>query len=120
MQSHLDRPVGWTLSISIGTAADFTVGCPPEPGSMYDSYAKHLPLPGQQPPGVHLKLHSGDALLFQGHRVFHSVDGVDPPSESTSSVPAWAEGLLRGQQLDDAHSWQPARLALLFRDQNSG
>eukprot|EP00873_Tetraselmis_striata_P027606 jgi/Tetstr1/447870/TSEL_035180.t1 len=117
MQSHLDRPEGWTLSISVGASAKFTIGCPPEPGSMYDCYGKHLPLAGQQPPGISLELRAGDALLFQGHRVFHSVDGMAPGSGASPA--GWREALLAGQKAEDTGAWAPARLALLFRDQNT-
>jgi len=125
MQSHLDRPVGWTLSISIGVSAKFSVGCPPEPGSMYANYARHLPLPGQGPPGVSFQLHGGDAMLFRGHRVFHSVDGLvdDQRGDWEAGQPTseWAKGLLAGQpETSDGgcDCWRPLRLALLFRDQN--
>ena len=120
MQSHLDRPVGWTLSVSVGATARFTIGCPPEPGSMYDSYARHLPLPGQEPPGVQIEIHGGDALLFRGHRVFHSVDGM-ADNGSGHSPESWSDGVLSGQAVQEhCCPWSPARLAVLFRDQNGG
>ena len=33
MAPHLDRPVGWTLSVCVGGDATCTVGCPPAKGS---------------------------------------------------------------------------------------
>jgi len=41
MASHLDRPVGWTLSVSVGRPVRFNLGRPPESRGMYANYAAH-------------------------------------------------------------------------------
>ena len=107
MAPHLDRPVGWTLSICIGGDASVTLGCPPPPGSCYESFNASRALPGQHAPGTTVALRAGDALLFQGHAVFHSVD--------SASAASAALGVDLGVPRDS--KWTPARLALLFRDQ---
>jgi hypothetical protein len=88
-------------------------------------------------------LRSGDVALFRGHAVFHAVDGfadegveygssrnMDRPEESVESgdekdesgkqMPpnGWADSLVAcsgGETPRDG--WRPARLALLFRDE---
>ena len=78
MASHLDRPVGWTLSVSVGKPVAFVLGRPPAPdAAMYGDFAaeKADASPEQKPPGVVVVVRSGDALLFRGHAVFHAVDG---------------------------------------------
>ena len=83
MQSHLDRPIGWTLSLSVGRAVTFNLGRHPTPGSMYESSTNFAnAAPGQGGMGVDVVLRSGDAALFRGHAVFHAVDGFadeEPP-----------------------------------------
>ena len=150
MQSHLDRPVGWTLSVSVGRPVRFNLGRPPEPGSMYANYAGHKAAPGQAAPGINVVVNSGDALLFRGHAVFHAVDGfadeagsdsgvveknsargsdggdsdVGPPGEIIEEEAAaslapddWAERLQSAAKARAGDGWAPARLALLFRDE---
>jgi len=144
MQSHLDRPIGWTLSLSVGRAVTFNLGRHPTPGSMYESSTNFAnAAPGQGGMGVDVVLRSGDAALFRGHAVFHAVDGfadegveygssrnMDRPEESVESgdekdesgkqMPpnGWADSLVAcsgGETPRDG--WRPARLALLFRDE---
>ena len=55
MASHLDRPVGWTLSISVGKKVVFALGRPPSKDAlMYGDFAKQkvATSPEQKPPGV--------------------------------------------------------------------
>jgi len=144
MQSHLDRPVGWTLSVSVGRPVRFNLGREPEDGSMYRSSTNFAnAAPGQGGAGIDVVLRSGDVALFRGHAVFHAVDGfadegveygssrnMDRPEESVESgdesatgektkMPdGWADSLVAcsgGETPRDG--WRPARLALLFRDE---
>ena len=152
MQSHLDRPVGWTLSISVGRPVRFNFGRPPAEDGQYAAYAPGAATPGQAAPGIDVVLRGGDAALFRGHAVFHAVDGfadededaeedageveevdaedsgsvVSPGRARVAAAPGdWATRLLaaatrRGGEGDDEgdarDGWVPARLALLFRD----
>ena len=143
MQSHLDRPIGWTLSLSVGRAVTFNLGRPPTPGSMYHASTNLAnAAPGQGGAGVDVTLRSGDAALFRGHAVFHAVDGFadDEPgvldghgttrragrmgkddgadSESFEAPEGWASRLLAPSRATPPRDgWEPARLALLFRDE---
>ena len=146
MQSHLDRPVGWTLSVSVGRPVRFNLGRPPPENGMYANYAAHRAAEGQTGPGVDVVVESGDALLFRGHAVFHAVDGFADVNEDeddggegrggggggggyggeTSSVDTssfapppsdWAKRLQSAAKGQTAGGWRPARLALLFRDE---
>ena len=144
MQSHLDRPVGWTLSVSVGRPVRFNLGREPEDGSMYRSSTNFAnAAPGQGGAGIDVVLRSGDVALFRGHAVFHAVDGfadegvessswnMDRPEsgvekdddesatgEKTKTPDGWADSLVAcsgGETPRDG--WRPARLALLFRDE---
>ena len=128
MASHLDRPVGWTLSVSVGKPVAFALGRPPAPdAAMYGDFAavKADASPEQKPPGVAVVVRSGDALLFRGHAVFHAVDGfveeTDEDAFSTFSAldatrdGAWRERLLAPARSAPRAGWKPERLALLFR-----
>ena len=134
MQSHLDRPIGWTLSLSVGRAVTFNLGRRPTPGSMYASSTNHAnAAPGQGGAGVDVILRSGDAALFRGHAVFHAVDrfadeeptrvdadggGGDGGGISSSAPEGWASRLLAPSRATPSRDgWEPARLALLFRDE---
>lgn len=137
MQSHLDRPIGWTLSLSVGRAVTFNLGRHPTPGSMYESSTNFAnAAPGQGGMGVDVVLRSGDAALFRGHAVFHAVDGFadeEPPGVdgygmtrgekdgegiSFSAPEGWASRLLAPSRCEPPRDgWAPARLALLFRDE---
>ena len=135
MQSHLDRPIGWTLSLSVGRAVTFNLGRHPTPGSMYASSTNYAnAAPGQGGAGVDVILRSGDAALFRGHAVFHAVDGFADEEPGTtrgavggggdwggisSSAPeGWASRLLAPSRATPSRDgWEPARLALLFRDE---
>ena len=81
MSSHLDRPVGWTVSVSLGRATRFNLGRPPEPGSQYAAHAPGVAAEGQGGAGVDVVLRDGDALMFRGHAVFHAVDGFADEGE---------------------------------------
>jgi hypothetical protein len=88
MASHLDRPVGWTLSVSVGKPVVFALGRPPSKDAlMYGDFAKQkvATSPEQKPPGVSVVVRSGDALLFRGHAVFHAVDGFVEEEEEEMS-----------------------------------
>ena len=144
MQSHLDRPVGWTLSVSVGRPVRFNLGREPEDGSMYRSSTNFAnAAPGQGGAGIDVVLRSGDVALFRGHAVFHAVDGfadegveygssrnMDRPEESVESgdekdesgkqMPpnGWADSLVACSGCEPPRDgWRPARLALLFRDE---
>lgn len=53
---------------------------------------------------THLRLESGDALLFRGESTFHGVDGLFP-----GTAPAfWTNG--------DIQSYGMSRMVLIFRD----
>ena len=115
MSSHLDRPVGWTLSVSVGRSVIFNLGRPPDKNKkeMYGDYAHEKAAPGQTAPGVTLTVNSGDALLFRGHAVFHAVDGFAERSDTEAKKCA-LEGLSSSPRKNE-NSWRPQRLALLFR-----
>ena len=130
MASHLDRPVGWTLSVSVGKPVAFVLGRPPAPdAAMYGDFAaeKADASPEQKPPGVVVVVRSGDALLFRGHAVFHAVDGFaeDEGEDALAAelekgkkrtLPeAWRERLLAPARAAPSAGWRPERLALLFR-----
>ena len=132
MASHLDRPVGWTVSVSVGKPVAFVLGRPPAPdAAMYGDFAaeKADASPEQKPPGVVVVVRSGDALLFRGHAVFHAVDGFaeDEGEEALAAeqgfgggkkrtLPeAWRERLLAPARAAPSAGWRPERLALLFR-----
>ena len=133
MASHLDRPVGWTLSVSVGKPVAFVLGRPPAPdAAMYGDFAaeKADASPEQKPPGVVVVVRSGDALLFRGHAVFHAVDGFaeDEGEDALAAeeggsgggkkriLPeAWRERLLAPARAAPCAGWRPERLALLFR-----
>ena len=127
MASHLDRPVGWTLSVSVGEPVAFALGRPPAPdAAMYGDFAaaKADAEPEQKPPGVTVVVRSGDALLFRGHAVFHAVDGfVEEGDEDAfgraaldeKPGAAWRERLLAPAREAPRAGWKPKRLALLFR-----
>ena len=128
MASHLDRPVGWTLSVSVGKPVSFALGRPPsKDAAMYGDFAKNkvAASPEQKPPGVAVVVRSGDALLFRGHAVFHAVDGfVEEEEEELLSrkktfdgkhTPGWRERLLLSARASPRAGWKPERLALLFR-----
>jgi hypothetical protein len=128
MASHLDRPVGWTLSVSVGKPVVFALGRPPSKDAlMYGDFAKQkvATSPEQKPPGVSVVVRSGDALLFRGHAVFHAVDGfVEEEEEEMSKTfdgdgkhgtPLWRERLLAPARASPRFGWRPERLALLFR-----
>ena len=126
MQSHLDRPVGWTLSVSVGRPVRFNLGREPEDGSMYRSSTNFAnAAPGQGGAGIDVVLRSGDVALFRGHAVFHAVDGfveeTDEDAFSTFSAldatrdGAWRERLLAPARSAPRAGWKPERLALLFR-----
>jgi hypothetical protein len=128
MASHLDRPVGWTLSVSVGKPCYFALGRPPSKDAlMYGDFAKQkvATSPEQKPPGVSVVVRSGDALLFRGHAVFHAVDGfVEEEEEEMSKTfdgdgkhgtPLWRERLLAPARASPRFGWRPERLALLFR-----
>ena len=61
---HLDRPVGWTLSVCVGGDATVTLGCPPPPGSNYENFNAARALPNQHAPGTTVVLRAGDALYI--------------------------------------------------------
>ena len=127
MASHLDRPVGWTLSVSVGKPVVFALGRPPSKDAlMYGDFAKQkvATSPEQKPPGVAVVVRSGDALLFRGHAVFHAVDGfVEEEEEEMSKTfdgdgkhtNLWRERLLAPARASPRFGWRPERLALLFR-----
>jgi hypothetical protein len=125
MSSHLDRPVGWTLSVSLGRSARFNLGRPPaKDAAMYGDFSAGRAAPGQTAPGLDVLVNSGDALLFRGHAVFHAVDGLCEASETSGvqteserrrgKLPNPAEGPL--DVLRNANGTRrPARVSLLFR-----
>jgi hypothetical protein len=113
MAPHLDRPVGWTLSVSVGASVSFSIGREPKQGDMYESYAKHKAFPGQGGENaLDIVINDGDAILFRGDRVFHSCDGfVGSEPASDESLRA----LTRDQEMPEGY--EPGRLALLFREE---
>lgn len=113
MAPHLDRPVGWTLSVSVGASVSFSIGREPQQGDMYESYAKHKAFPGQGGENaLDIVINDGDAILFRGDRVFHSCDGfVGSEPASDESLRA----LTRDQEMPEGY--EPGRLALLFREE---
>ena len=120
MSSHLDRPVGWTVSVSLGRATRFNLGRPPEPGSQYAAHAPGVAAEGQGGAGVDVVLRDGDALMFRGHAVFHAVDGFadEGEGEGEGGGAGDAGARLRVGDADaNRRGWAPARLALLFRDE---
>jgi hypothetical protein len=127
MSSHLDRPVGWTLSLSIGRPVRFNLGRRPVKGDQYADYNEAAAAEGQDGDGVDVVVESGDALLFRGHAVFHAVDGfADVPGdgddrdagERVSGPPSdWSAALTSRAKASASNGWSPARLALLFRDE---
>ena len=138
MSSHLDRPVGWTLSLSIGRPVRFNLGRRPVKGEQYADYNEAAAAEGQDGDGVDVVVESGDALLFRGHAVFHAVDGfADVPGdgdagdgdagdagnagdagERVSGPPSdWSAALTSRAKATASNGWSPARLALLFRDE---
>ena len=127
MSSHLDRPVGWTLSLSIGRPVRFNLGRRPVKGDQYADYNEAAAAEGQDGDGVDVVVESGDALLFRGHAVVHAVDGfADVPGdgdagdarERVSGPPSdWSAALTSRAKATASNGWSPARLALLFRDE---
>ena len=122
MSSHLDRPVGWTVSVSLGRATRFNLGRPPEPGSQYAAHAPGVAAEGQGGAGVDVILRDGDALMFRGHAVFHAVDGFADEGEGEGEGEEGGSGdagarLRVGDADANRRGWAPARLALLFRDE---
>ena len=134
MSSHLDRPVGWTLSLSIGRPVRFNLGRRPVKGDQYADFNEAVAVEGQDGDGVEVVVESGDALLFRGHAVFHAVDGfADIPGDGdagagdagdgdarvqVSGPPSdWSAALTSRAKATARDGWAPARLALLFRDE---
>ena len=139
MSSHLDRPVGWTLSLSIGRPVRFNLGRRPVKGDQYADFNEAAAVEGQDGDGVEVVVESGDALLFRGHAVFHAVDGfADVPGDGdagdgdagdgdagdgdagvqVSGPPSdWSAALTLRAKATERDGWAPARLALLFRDE---
>ena len=112
MAPHLDRGVGWVVSISLGgRPTRMTIGKPPARGSMYDAYAQSRPVEGQDL-GVEIVVNDGDAVIFRGDRVFHSVDGF--AGEPVVGHDEWARALVGANGVD---GYGVGRLALLFRDE---
>jgi hypothetical protein len=113
MAPHLDRPVGWTLSVSVGRPVRFSIGREPKQGDMYESYARHKAFPGQGGENaLDIVINDGDAILFRGDRVFHSCDGFvgfEPASDES------LRALMHGQETPQGY--EPGRLALLFREE---
>ena len=109
MSTHLDRPVGWTLSVSVGRAARMTIGRAPEAGEQYDKLGKDRAIDGQRE--VEVEIRSGDCLLFRGDRVFHSVDGL---GAERGAPLEWAQALTQDSAVD---GYVPGRMALLFREE---
>jgi hypothetical protein len=112
MAPHLDRGVGWVVSISLGgRPTRMTIGKPPARGSMYDAYAQSRPVEGQDL-GVEIVVNDGDAVIFRGDRVFHSVDGF--AGEPVVGHDEWARALVGANGVD---GYGVGRLALLFREE---
>jgi len=109
MSTHLDRPVGWTLSVSVGRAARMTIGRAPEAGEQYDKLGKDRAIDGQRE--VEVEIRSGDCLLFRGDRVFHSVDGLGAEHGAPLE---WTQALTQDSAVD---GYVPGRMALLFREE---
>ena len=109
MSTHLDRPVGWTLSVSVGYSARMTLGRAPLAGEMYDKIGKDRAIDGQRE--VEVEIRSGDCLLFRGDRVFHSVDGL---SDAGAAPKTWVQALTNDSAVD---GYVPGRMALLFREE---
>ena len=128
MSSHLDRPVGWTLSLSIGRPVRFNLGRRPVKGDQYADYNEAAAAEDRTAAGVDVIVESGDALLFRGHAVFHAVDGfADVPGDAGDAGDAgdrvsgpprdWRGALTSRAKATASNGWSPARLALLFRDE---
>ena len=131
MPSHLDRAPGLTMILSLGGGVNAMLGRPPPPppppqtptqvddaaAYEYDAatraaqYAESAvgerALPGQPADGsggFEVALSSGDALLFRGDQVYHSVRSVAAEEVET---PVWWR---QDKRLAAVH-----RLGLLFR-----
>ena len=143
MQSHLDRPIGWTLSLSVGRAVTFNLGRAPTPGSMYhvvDQLGQRRARSGRRRRGRHAAIGGRGAVqgsrgVPRGGRVrgrrtggvgrarddstagkMGKDDGTD--SESFEAPEGWASRLLAPSRATPPRDgWEPARLALLFRDE---
>jgi hypothetical protein len=113
MAPHLDRPVGWVVSVSLGgRSMRITIGQPPPRGSMYESYAHNRPVEGQEDDGVEIVVNDGDAVIFRGDRVFHSVGGFT--GQTAKGHDDWARELVGAGCVE---GYGVGRLALLFREE---
>jgi len=83
LQSHQDGVYGWVLSISIGNSADFFFS---------------TTMAGEK---VNIRLDSGDAIIFNGQKLFHGVEKIYPQSAPNW----WREG-----------EYKDCRYNLQFRD----
>jgi hypothetical protein len=79
-------------------------------------YAKAKPCAGQGGENaVAVVINEGDAVLFRGDRVFHSVDGFSTTGDDEIMDDSWADALLQGQHVPVGYCM--GRLALLFREE---
>ena len=131
--------------MSVGRPVRFNLGREPEDGSMYRASTNFAnAAAGQGGAGIDVVLRSGDVALFRGHAVFHAVDGfadegveygssrnMDRPESADEKddesatgkqmrkMPdGWADSLVACSGAETPRDgWRPARLALLFRDE---